>query len=152
MTRVDRIGLVLCFVLWIPSRAAIADYQPSQHFGVAHHPNIQREKALLLTRKLSAFSPISSEPELANLVLRDGMKGRVVDEAVLVLDLDKTALLGSDGNDLGLALQWMEKPPSVVKELYSRILSPCIRPMYDKLKSQARKVHVVIYTRRPSTL
>mmetsp|Transcript_38519 Transcript_38519/g.79002 ORF Transcript_38519/g.79002 Transcript_38519/m.79002 type:complete len:409 (+) Transcript_38519:120-1346(+) len=71
------------------------------------------------------------------------------DEAVFLLDLDKTALFGNDGNDLGMALQWMEQPHEVVAELYKKLVSPCIRPAYKALKLKAKKVHVVLYTRRP---
>eukprot|EP00961_Rhodomonas_salina_P058368 784407-Rhodomonas_salina.1 len=70
------------------------------------------------------------------------------DEAVLFLDLDKTAIFGNDGNDLGMALQWMEKPHSVVCSLYKRFVNPSVRPAYEAMKKRAKKVHVVLYTRR----
>jgi len=31
----------------------------------------------------------------------------------MFVDLDKASIFGNDGNDFGIALQWMEKPVSV---------------------------------------
>jgi hypothetical protein len=31
----------------------------------------------------------------------------------MFVDLDKAAIFGNDGNDFGIALQWMEKPVCV---------------------------------------
>lgn len=66
-----------------------------------------------------------------------------------MLDLDKTCLFGNDGNDLGLSLQWMDKSPEVVRELYRRIVSPSLRTAYDSYTARGDHVDVVIYTRRP---
>jgi len=68
-----------------------------------------------------------------------------------MLDLDKTCLFGNDGNDLGLSLQWMDKSPQVVRELYRRIVSPSLREAYDSYAAKGA-VDVVIYTRRPQLL
>jgi hypothetical protein len=68
-----------------------------------------------------------------------------------MLDLDKTCLFGNDGNDLGIALQWMERPHEIVKELYHLLLNPALQPAYSKLASQG-KVKVAIYTMRASLL
>ena len=71
--------------------------------------------------------------------------------ATLMLDLDKTCLWGNDGNDLGLSLQWMEKPPELVRELYAKLVHPGLRPAYEAYRARA-DVDVVIYTRRPQLL
>mmetsp|Transcript_49279 Transcript_49279/g.154603 ORF Transcript_49279/g.154603 Transcript_49279/m.154603 type:complete len:586 (+) Transcript_49279:313-2070(+) len=75
-----------------------------------------------------------------------------VDEVVMFLDLDKCTIFGNDGNDLGIALQWMEKPYEDVVELYRHLVNPCLKPAYEKLKSKAHKVKVVIYTMRATFL
>ena len=69
----------------------------------------------------------------------------------LMLDLDKTCLFGNDGNDLGLSLQWMDKSPEVVRELYKLLVSPCLRHAYKNYAAHG-DVDVVIYTRRPQLL
>jgi hypothetical protein len=66
-----------------------------------------------------------------------------------MIDLDFTALYGNDGNDLGLALQWMDKDPSVVEELYAKLINPELQTMYQSYTAMGREVKVVIYTRRP---
>eukprot|EP00802_Teleaulax_amphioxeia_P005925 Tamp_05929.p1 GENE.Tamp_05929~~Tamp_05929.p1 ORF type:complete len:833 (-),score=200.19 Tamp_05929:344-2806(-) len=71
------------------------------------------------------------------------------DKLTLMLDLDKTALYGNDGNDLGIALQWMDKDFSKVQELYKRLINPSLRKAYDFYVQQGKQVQVVIYTRRP---
>jgi hypothetical protein len=75
-----------------------------------------------------------------------------VEEAVLVLDLDKCSFWGSDGNDLGIALQWMEKGPELVHELYRMLLNPQVKATYERLQERAKKVRVVIYTMRATFL
>lgn len=76
---------------------------------------------------------------------RDSQRKRVT----LMIDLDFTALYGNDGNDLGLALQWMDKDPSVVEELYAKLINPELKTMYQSYVSMGTEVKVVIYTRRP---
>eukprot|EP00286_Rhodomonas_abbreviata_P022315 CAMPEP_0181295660 /NCGR_PEP_ID=MMETSP1101-20121128/4269_1 /TAXON_ID=46948 /ORGANISM="Rhodomonas abbreviata, Strain Caron Lab Isolate" /LENGTH=592 /DNA_ID=CAMNT_0023400433 /DNA_START=249 /DNA_END=2027 /DNA_ORIENTATION=+ len=83
--------------------------------------------------------------------LRQSSKS-LAESAVLILDLDKTSIYGNDGNDLGIALQWMEKPDTVVKDLYKLLVSPCVKPAYEEMRAQAKQVHVVLYTRRPQVL
>jgi hypothetical protein len=39
-------------------------------------------------------------------------------EMVFMLDLDKCSLYGNDGNDLGIALQWMDRSYEDVLALY----------------------------------
>ena len=75
-----------------------------------------------------------------------------VAEAVLVLDLDKCSFWGSDANDLGIALQWMEKGPELVLELYRLLLNPQVKVTYARLKERAKNVRVVIYTMRATFL
>jgi len=71
------------------------------------------------------------------------------DKLTLMIDLDKTALFGNDGNDLGIALQWMHKDFSKVQELYKLLINPSLRKVYDFYVKQGKQVEVVIYTRRP---
>mmetsp|Transcript_38518 Transcript_38518/g.78998 ORF Transcript_38518/g.78998 Transcript_38518/m.78998 type:complete len:144 (+) Transcript_38518:120-551(+) len=61
------------------------------------------------------------------------------DEAVFLLDLDKTALFGNDGNDLGMALQWMEQPHEVVAELYKKIGQPLHPPSIQGTETQSKE-------------
>ena len=81
-----------------------------------------------------------------------GLAGGKIPHAVVMLDLDKTSLYGNDGNDLPLALQWEDKHPTVVKDLYKLIVSPNIRPALQLVREQAQDVTVVIYTRRPQVI
>ena len=67
----------------------------------------------------------------------------------LMLDLDKTVLFGNDGNDLGVALQWMDVANSKVQELYSKLINPNLKKMYEFYTESGKEVDVVIYTRRP---
>eukprot|EP00961_Rhodomonas_salina_P142787 1922164-Rhodomonas_salina.1 len=73
-------------------------------------------------------------------------------DAVMLLDLDKTTIFGNDGNDIGLALQWMNRPKESLDELYRTLVSPLLRPAYEQLKWNTQKLDVVIYTRRPALL
>jgi hypothetical protein len=70
----------------------------------------------------------------------------------MMLDLDQTSLFGNDGNDLPLSLQWMEKSPDVVRELYKRMISPSLRQAYQSYTSRGDEVDVIIYTRRPQLI
>lgn len=67
----------------------------------------------------------------------------------LMLDLDKTVLFGNDGNDLGVALQWMDKDNSKVEQLYKLLINPNLREMYNSYVQRGKDVEVVVYTRRP---
>jgi hypothetical protein len=69
-----------------------------------------------------------------------------------MLDLDKTCLFGNDGNDLGIALQWMDKPLEDVLTLYKHLVNPALRPAYDQFRQQVKSAKVVIYTMRSSLL
>ena len=75
-----------------------------------------------------------------------------VEEAVLVLDLDKCSFWGSDGNDLGIALQWMERGSGLVRQLYRLLLNPQVKATYTRLQERAKNVRVVIYTMRATFL
>jgi hypothetical protein len=77
---------------------------------------------------------------------------RLVEEGCLMLDLDKTCLFGNDGNDLGIALQWMDKPFEDVQTLYQYLVNPSLRPAYDQFRRQVKTAKVVIYTMRSSLL
>ena len=80
-------------------------------------------------------------------VLKSGIdRNRVT----LMLDLDHTALFGNDGNDLGIAMQWLGKDVSTVQELYKKLINPSLRNMYLAYKAQGKDVDVVVYTRRPA--
>eukprot|EP00286_Rhodomonas_abbreviata_P001304 CAMPEP_0181289830 /NCGR_PEP_ID=MMETSP1101-20121128/1093_1 /TAXON_ID=46948 /ORGANISM="Rhodomonas abbreviata, Strain Caron Lab Isolate" /LENGTH=401 /DNA_ID=CAMNT_0023394081 /DNA_START=189 /DNA_END=1394 /DNA_ORIENTATION=- len=105
-------------------------------------------------RYLDLVPPRATHHEQRNpeLRLRSRATPTAVDHAVLILDLDKTCLWGNDGNDLGIAMQWMEKPESTVRQLYKRIISPCVRPAFDEMMIKSKDLHTVIYTRRPQVL
>ena len=101
------------------------------------------EQALSTSNSLS-WTPVGEKKDLA---------GRgMVEEAVLVLDLDKCSFYGSDGNDLGIALQWMERGPDLVHQLYSLLLNPQVKATYARLRERATRVRVVIYTMRATFL
>ena len=61
-----------------------------------------------------------------------------------MLDLDHTALFGNDGNDLGIAMQWLGKDVSTVQELYKKLINPSLRNMYLAYKAQGKDVDVVV--------
>ena len=68
-------------------------------------------------------------------------KKSVNNKITLMLDLDKTTLYGNDGNDLGVALQWMDKDEVTVGELYRNfgslstpISAACTTAMYNRVK------------------
>jgi len=75
-----------------------------------------------------------------------------VDEIVCFLDLDKCSIFGQDGNDLPIAMQWMQKPERSIVELYRRLLNPQLKLLYQQLQMQVRKLPVVLYTMRPQLL
>jgi hypothetical protein len=95
--------------------------------------------------KWTEFAKTKPDPAQIRQWTRDSPRKRVT----LMIDLDFTALYGNDGNDLGLALQWMDKDPSVVQELYSKLINPELQTMYQSYVARSREVKVVIYTRRP---
>ena len=73
-------------------------------------------------------------------------------EATALLDLDKTSIFGNDGNDLGIAMQWMGRSTDEVRRLYALLVSPALPAAYGSLKALARTVNVAIYTRRPQLI
>jgi hypothetical protein len=77
---------------------------------------------------------------------------KCVDEVNMFLDLDKAAIWGNDGNDFGIALQWMERPYTDVLTLYKHLLNPNVKQTYKALSARANKVRVVLYTMRSSLL
>jgi hypothetical protein len=79
-------------------------------------------------------------------------KMRANNKITLMIDLDKTALYGNDGNDLGVALQWMDKEQAKVEELYRKLINPSLRPMYNSYVKQGKEVEVIVYTRRPQVV
>ena len=95
---------------------------------------------------LDAGSRTSKEAELpANAESLPGPEG------VLLLDLDKCSIMGSDGNDLGIAMQWMNQSQEAVTELYRMLLNPCVSETYTALRPRYARLRVVLYTAR-STL
>ena len=64
------------------------------------------------------------------------------------MDFDKTSIFGNDGNDLGIAMQWMGRSTDEVRQLYGLLVSPALPAAYGSLKALVRTVNVVIYTRR----
>ena len=120
------------------------------HGGVKariHPPRPSRQRMLavqdLHNDLLNSLSPQGEKP------MRDCDK---VEEAVLVLDLDKCTFWGSDSNDLGIALQWMDRGPELVHDLYRLIFNPQVKATYSRLQERAKRVRVVIYTMRATFL
>ena len=113
---------------------------------------IARTRSVLLTQ-----AP-RDEPELQSMATGTGAAEEREKQitrlrhAVVMLDLDKTAILGNDGNDLPLALCWEGKPREVITQLYQLLLSPNIKPALQQVRSQADQVSVVIYSRRPQVV
>jgi hypothetical protein len=70
-----------------------------------------------------------SEP-LARLA--PGPPAAATHEMVFMLDLDKCSLFGNDGNDLGIALQWMDRSYDDVLALYR------CAPARSQLRAAAR--------------
>jgi hypothetical protein len=115
---------------------------PTRKRGSLPQPMLKGE----LMRKLSQEKVKSLQSEATRKE-----SSRTTDSLGIMLDLDKTCLFGNDGNDLGIALQWMERPHETVKELYHLLINPALRPAYSKLASQG-KIKVAIYTMRASLL
>jgi hypothetical protein len=72
-------------------------------------------------------------------------------EGLLLLDLDKCSIMGSDGNDLGIAMQWMNQSQADLTDLYRLLLNPCVKEMYDAMRPRYARLRVALYTAR-STL
>jgi hypothetical protein len=98
--------------------------------------------------RVASFAHTARPLNLVVLENKDSNYNRLT----LMIDLDKTAMYGNDGNDLGMALQWMDKDQSQVKELYTKLVNPNLRQMYDHYVQQGKELDVVIYTRRPQLL
>jgi hypothetical protein len=73
-------------------------------------------------------------------------------EAVLLFDLDRCVVLGSDGNDLGIAMQWTNQTHATLTRLYSLLLNPCLPEAYAALRPRYARVRVVLYTARAMLL
>ena len=73
-------------------------------------------------------------------------------DALLLLDLDKCTVFGSDGNDLGIAMQWMNHTQAELTGLYRLLLNPCVPQTYHALKARHPNLRVAIYTERPALM
>ena len=111
-----------------------------------------------LAKSLS-WGPLISETQMRDAVAKatastqlPGVASKCIDEITMFVDLDKAAIFGNDGNDFGIALQWMDKPYSDVVKLYKHLLNPNLKETYRALSARAHKVHVVIYTMRSTYL
>lgn len=108
-----------------------------------------------LGTKLSAVENVTQTHRGA-FALRTPSVGRCgggdMNRMTLMIDLDHTSIYGNDGNDLGLALQWVRKDHFALDELYQNLVNPHLRAMYDSYKAQGKHINVVIYTRRPGIL
>ena len=51
-----------------------------------------------------------------------GSGSKPVSRGLVLLDLDKCSIFGNDGNDLGIAMQWMECTYESVRELYRLLI------------------------------
>jgi hypothetical protein len=73
-------------------------------------------------------------------------------DALLLLDLDKCTIFGSDGNDLGIAMQWTNHSQADLTDLYRLLLNPCVSQTYRALQALHPNLQVAIYTERPSLM
>jgi len=108
-----------------------------------------------LTSSLSS-GPLISENQIRDAIAKASLSsqpgGKCVDEVVMFLDLDKAAIFGNDGNDFGIALQWMDRPFADVVALYKLLVNPNVKDTFRALSKRADKVKVVLYTMRSTLL
>eukprot|EP00961_Rhodomonas_salina_P064934 873588-Rhodomonas_salina.2 len=125
--------------------------QPSLHAGLSDVCLRKAAEAALSSSSSASISPQAMEyAKPVHHSQKDA--GGMVEEAVLLLDLDKCSFYGNDGNDLGIALQWMDKGYDDVMQLYRLLFNPNVKKTYEGLKKRAKKVNVVIYTMRATFL
>jgi hypothetical protein len=79
----------------------------------------QRYKELVPPKKRSSshFEVVRC-PSETSMRLAPSPPAAMTHETVFMLDLDKCSLYGNDGNDLGIALQWMDRSYDDVLALY----------------------------------
>ncbi|EKX41728.1 hypothetical protein GUITHDRAFT_112144 [Guillardia theta CCMP2712] len=116
--------------------------------GMSSQADLRKAVQAASVSNSASISPTNSYLDIQSASGEEQM----LDEVVFVTDLDKCAFYGNDGNDLGIALQWMEKSPEQVVQLYEILLNPQVKETYKKLKAKAKKVKVVIYTMRATFL
>eukprot|EP00960_Hanusia_phi_P031333 749232-Hanusia_phi.AAC.4 len=116
--------------------------------GVSSQADLRKAVQVASVSNSASISPTTSYLEIHSATADE----ELLDEIVFVTDLDKCAFYGNDANDLGIALQWMEKSQETVIQLYEILLNPQVKETYTKLKAKARKVKVVIYTMRATFL
>jgi hypothetical protein len=100
-----------------------------------------------LTQQISQgfhFSGSSSQLEASSRSKRG--------EGVFLVDLDKCAFFGNDANDLGVAMQWMNKSRKELISLYRLLINPSLQKTFLKFKERYDSVRVVIYTMRSDFL
>ena len=157
------------FTLSGPFIASGASHMPLLHSGSSPLPHAlqQSERLFATDQSLREYMGHALRSELQEQVLcrrmdTGGAKKlhaswseselNTKNKLTMMLDLDKTALYGNDGNDLGIALQWMDKDYSKVKELYRKLINPNLQKAYGHYKKMGKEIQVVIYTRRPQIL
>lgn len=115
-----------------------------------HPSRNQRRTSASISGSSASISDIRDA--VAKATLSSHLPLKCVDEVNMFLDLDKAAIWGNDGNDFGIALQWMERPYADVLALYKHLLNPNVKQTYKALSLRAHKVRVVLYTMRSSLL
>mmetsp|Transcript_8915 Transcript_8915/g.14080 ORF Transcript_8915/g.14080 Transcript_8915/m.14080 type:complete len:345 (-) Transcript_8915:177-1211(-) len=70
----------------------------------------------------------------------------------LFMDLDHCAIMGQDGNDLGIAFQLNRQPYYQIKDLYKYLINPEVLRVYRAFISKKYRPELVIYTRRSHLL
>lgn len=98
-----------------------------------------------IPRKIGLWSEVLSRESF-------GDQRAVDSEVIFFLDLDKCAFFGNDANDLGVAMQWMDKSYDELVSLYRLLLNPSLAMTYQILKQTHESVRVVIYTMRADFL
>eukprot|EP00960_Hanusia_phi_P022578 667897-Hanusia_phi.AAC.1 len=154
--------LVLALPLIVPCHANCFDRQV-KHFS----PSDLRRKSNIELRHLANKRHISQAEDPAVSAISALHMSELEDECMrhstciprsklqfseitLLIDIDKAAIFGNDGNDLGLAFQWMGNSRDSMKELYHRLLNPLLVQTYGFLSRQAKSVRVVVYSMRSS--
>jgi hypothetical protein len=88
----------------------------------------QRYKELVPPKKRSSSHfEVTRCPSQIITRLAPSPPAAMTHEMVFMLDLDKCTLYGNDGNDLGIALQWMDRSYDDVLALYRCAPSECAR-------------------------
>mmetsp|Transcript_16061 Transcript_16061/g.36709 ORF Transcript_16061/g.36709 Transcript_16061/m.36709 type:complete len:524 (-) Transcript_16061:71-1642(-) len=124
--------------------------------GTSSPPDLVNAKISRLTQVARAdpvrLTKHTTMTSMEDIVVPDVHYEKPVEEIVCFLDIDKCSIYGQDGNDLAIAMQWMQKPFPVLVELYRRLLNPRLKQLFAQLRMTVKRLPVVLYTMRPQLL